>query len=735
LPALKLINNKLINNIIMARKHPIEKMRNFGIVAHVDAGKTTTSERILYYTGESHKIGEVHDGEAVTDWMEQERERGITITAAAISCDYIPTYAAGEKDKSINFNIIDTPGHIDFTAEVKRSMYVLDGAVVVFDAAAGVEPQTETNWRYADEAGVPRICFLNKMDKLGADFETAYKSIQDKLSNKAVRLQIPMGHEEDHVGAIDLLKMKAYTFDGEMGKDVIEGDIPEEYKADAEKYRGELIERIVENNEELMDKYLGGEEIELEILQAELRRAVIATDIFPVMCGSAFKNKGVQLVLDAVVDYLPAPTDLPPVKGINPDTGEEVERKASDDEPLSALAFKLQTDPFVGQLTFIRVYSGVLTSGSTVLNTGTGKKERIGRIVRLMADKREEITEVYTGEIAAVVGAKDLKMSHTLCPADAPIILEEMTFPEPVISARVEPKTKADQEKMGMALSKLSDEDPTFKVHTDEETNETVISGMGELHLDILVDRMRREFGVDAELGRPQVAYRETIQGTADVDNKYIKQTGGRGQYGHVKIKIAPLQPEKVAAEGEKEIKRANNIEREDHFEFINNIKGGVIPAEYMGAIKKGLKEAMSRGVLAGYPMEDISVDLYDGSFHDVDSSEVAFKIAASQALQQAAQQANPAILEPIMKVEVTTPEQFMGDVTGNLNSKRGMVESMDERGNVKVITAKVPLSEMFGYTTQLRSMTEGRANATMEFSNYAVVPKNVADEIIAQRG
>jgi elongation factor G len=719
----------------MARKYPLNKVRNFGIVAHVDAGKTTTSERILYYTGISHKIGEVHDGESVTDWMDQERERGITITAAAISCDYLPTYADGDMEKKVTFNIIDTPGHIDFTAEVKRSMHVLDGAVVVFDAAAGVEPQTETNWRYADEAGVPRICFLNKMDKLGADFETAYASIQSKLSDKAVRLQIPMGHEEDHVGAIDLLKMKAYTYDGEMGINVIEGEIPEQYQADAEKYRGELIERIVENDEELMDKYLGGEEIPYETLQSELRKAVIANHLFPVMCGSAFKNKGVQKVLDAVVDYLPSPIDLPPVKGIHPDTGEEVERAPSDDEPLAALAFKLQTDPFVGQLTFFRVYSGVITSGSTVYNASTGKKERVGRIVRLMADKREEVTEVYTGEIAAVIGAKDLKMSHTLCTAEAPIVLEEMTFPEPVISARVEPKTKADQEKMGLALNKLSDEDPTFKVHTDEETNETVISGMGELHLDILVDRMKREFGVEAELGRPQVAYRETIQGTADVDNKYIKQTGGRGQYGHVKIKIAPMQPLEEAAEGEKEKKVANNIDREDHFEFINNIKGGVIPAEYMGAIKKGLKEAMARGVLAGYMMEDISVDLYDGSFHDVDSSEIAFKIAASQAFQQAAKQANPAILEPVMKVEVTTPEQFMGDVTGNLNSKRGLVESMDDRGNAKVVTAKVPLSEMFGYTTALRSMTEGRANATMEFSHYAVVPKNVADEIISQRG
>ncbi len=717
----------------MARKYPLEKVRNFGIVAHVDAGKTTTSERILYYTGQSHKIGEVHDGEAVTDWMEQEQERGITITAAAISCDWQPSYT-DDPDKRVTFNIIDTPGHIDFTAEVKRSMYVLDGAVVVFDAAAGVEPQTETNWRYADEAGVPRICFLNKMDKLGADFDTAYASIQEKLSDKAIRLQIPMGHEEDHVGAIDLLEMKAYTYEGEMGKDVIAGEIPEEYKADAEKYRGELIEKIVESDEELMDKYLGGEEIDIDTLKAQLRKAVIANEIFPVLCGSAFKNKGVQRVLDAVVDYLPAPTDLPPVVGINPNTGEEEERKPSDDEPLAALAFKLQTDPFVGQLTFVRVYSGILKSGETYFNSTTLKKERIGRIVRLMADKREEVSEIYTGEIAAVVGAKDLKMSHTLCPADKPIVLEAIDFPEPVISARVEPKTKADQEKMGLALSKLADEDPTFKVHTDEETNETVISGMGELHLDILVDRMKREFGVDAELGRPQVAYRETIQGTADVENKYIKQTGGRGQYGHVKIRIAPLQPEEEAVEGEKK-KKVNNIEREEHFEFINNIKGGVIPSEYMGAIKKGLKEAMSRGVLAGFPMEDISVELYDGSYHEVDSSEVAFKVCASQALTEAAKQANPAILEPIMKVEVTTPEQFMGDVNGNLSSRRGVVEGMEARGNTQVITAKVPLSEMFGYTTTLRSMTEGRANMSMEFSHYAVVPQNVADEIIANRG
>ena len=712
----------------MARKYPLSKLRNFGIVAHVDAGKTTTSERILYYTGMSHKIGEVHDGEAVTDWMEQERERGITITAAAISCDWRPTYAKSDDDVH-TFNIIDTPGHIDFTAEVKRSMYVLDGAVVVFDAAAGVEPQTETNWRYADEAKVPRICFLNKMDKLGADFEAAYASIQEKLSKKAVRLQIPMGHEENHIGAIDLLNMKAYTYEGEMGINVIESEIPEEYKADAEKYRAELIERIVENNEELMDKYLGGEEIPYETLKAELRKAVIANEIFPVLCGSAFKNKGVQRVLDAVVDYLPSPLDLPPVKGINPKTGEEEERKPSDDEPLAALAFKLQSDPFVGQLTFFRVYSGVMKSGSYVYNSTTGKKERIGRIVRLMADKREEVDEVYAGEIAAAVGLKDTKTSHTLCDESRPIILEEMTFPEPVISARIEPATKADQEKMGIALSKLADEDPTFKVHTDPETLETIISGMGELHLDILVDRLNREFNVDAKLGKPQVAYRETIQSEAEGEEKYVKQTGGRGQYGHVKIRIKPLEELPEGAEVPK------NVHREEGFEFINNIKGGVIPAEYITPVRKGIQEAMERGIVAGYPMVNVSVELFDGSYHDVDSSEVAFKIAGSQAFQKAAQQANPVLLEPIMKLEITTPEEYMGDVTGNINSMRGQIEGMDERGGAKVIRAMVPLAELFGYTTNLRSMTQGRANASMEFDHYAVVPKNVADEIIANRG
>ncbi|MAJ97327.1 MAG: elongation factor G [Parcubacteria group bacterium] len=712
----------------MARKLPLDKLRNFGIVAHVDAGKTTTSERVLFYTGMSHKIGEVHDGETVTDWMEQERERGITITAAAISCDWQPTYDREDESKKHAFNIIDTPGHIDFTAEVKRSMRVLDGAVVVFDAVAGVEPQSETNWRYAEEANVPRICFINKLDRTGASFERSYQSVLDRLSNKAIRAQIPIGEEDNHEGVVDLLTMKAFRFEGQMGMDIIEGEVPEELKADAEKYRAELVEKIVEQDEEVMNAYLEGTEPSVDELKKLLRKAVIANDVFLVYCGSALKNKGVQLVLDAVVDYLPSPLDLPPVTGTDPKTGEEVSRAPSDEEPLAALAFKLQTDPFVGQLTFFRVYSGVFKSGSYVYNASTGNKERVGRIVRLQADKREEVEEVYTGEIAAAVGLKDTKTSHTLCDEANPIVLEEMTFPEPVVAARIEPKTKQDQEKMGIALNKLSDEDPTFKVSSDPETMETIIAGMGELHLEILVDRMKREFNVEADLGKPQVAYRETIQGNNEAEVKYIKQTGGRGQYGHVKLRIKPLE------EIDPEEKIAKNIDREDHFEFVNNIKGGVIPSEYMPAIKKGIKEAMERGIVAGYAMVDISIDLYDGSFHDVDSSEIAFKIAASQAFQEAAKGAQPVLLEPIMKVEVTTPEQFMGDVNGNLNSMRGQVEGMDDRGNAKVITAKVPLSEMFGYTTTLRSMTEGRANATMEFSHYAVVPHNVAEEIKTAR-
>lgn len=711
----------------MARKHPLEKLRNFGIVAHVDAGKTTTSERVLFYTGMSHKIGEVHDGATVTDWMEQERERGITITAAAISCDWQPTYTKDEAKKH-TFNIIDTPGHIDFTAEVKRSMRVLDGAVVVFDAVAGVEPQSETNWRYAEEANVPRICFINKMDRTGASFERSYKSIQDRLSNKAIRAQLPIGEEENHEGVVDLLSRKSYHFEGTMGMDIVEGEVPENMKADVEKYRGELVEKIVEQDEDAMNAYLEGNEPPYDELKALLRKAVIANDVFLVYTGSALKNKGVQLILDAVVDYLPSPVDLPAIKGIDPKTGDEIERHADDSEPLAALAFKLQTDPFVGQLTFFRVYSGVFKSGSYVYNATTGNKERVGRIVRLQADKREEVEEVYTGEIAAAVGLKDTKTSHTLCDEAKPIILEEMTFPEPVVAARIEPKTKQDQEKMGIALNKLSDEDPTFKVSTDPETLETIIAGMGELHLEILVDRMKREFKVEADLGKPQVAYRETIQGAKEAEIKYIKQTGGRGQYGHVKINIKPLEAIEEGA------KIAKNIDREDHFEFVNSIKGGVIPAEYIPAVRKGVKEAMERGIVAGYSLVDISVDLIDGSYHDVDSSEIAFKIAASQAFQEAARGAKPVLLEPIMKVEVVTPEQFMGDVTGNLSSMRGAVESMDDRGNAKVVTAKVPLSEMFGYTTTLRSMTEGRANATMEFSHYAVVPGNVAEEIKAAR-
>jgi elongation factor G len=717
----------------MNRDYPLEKVRNFGIIAHVDAGKTTTSERVLFYTGSQHKIGEVHEGETTTDWMEQERERGITITSAAITCFWTRTSEKDKKDvsKKYRFNVIDTPGHIDFTAEVKRSMRVLDGAIVVFDGVAGVEPQSETNWRYADEAGVPRVCFINKLDRTGADFERSYATILDRLSKKAIRAQIPMGAEGDFEGVIDLLSMKAYTFTGNMGEDVIEGDVPEQFKADAEKYRADLIERIVENDEAQMQAYLEGNEPSFEDLKKTLRKAIIANEIFPVYAGSALKNKGVQLVLDAVVDYLPSPLDLPPVTGINPKTDEPVQRQPDDSEPFTSLAFKLQTDPFVGALTFFRVYSGTVSAGSYIYNANTGTKERIGRIVRLQADKREEVEKVFTGEIAAFVGLKDTKTSHTLCDEANPIILEQIVFPEPVVSLRIEPKTKADQEKMGMALKKLSDEDPTFRISSDEETAETIIAGMGELHLEILVDRMQREFNVGANVGKPQVAYRETIMGTADVDNKYIKQTGGKGQYGHVKIKLKHLEP---LTEAQEEKGVAKNITREDHFEFINNIKGGVIPQEYIPAVEKGIRESLGRGILAGYPIVDVSVELYDGSSHDVDSSEIAFKIAASQAFQEAALKAKPVILEPIMRVEVVIPEQFMGDITGNLSGKRGAIEGMEDRGMNKVVNAKVPLSEMFGYTTTLRSMTEGRGSMTMEFDHYEVVPSNVAQEIIAAR-
>ena len=712
----------------MTRKFPLEKLRNFGIVAHVDAGKTTTSERVLFYTGMSHKIGEVHDGAATMDWMEQEQERGITITSAATTAFWTPSYDPTNEDKKHRFNIIDTPGHVDFTAEVERSLKVLDGGITVFDGVAGVEPQSETVWRQADKYKVPRICFINKLDRTGASFEHSFETIIDRLTKDAVRMQIPMGLEESHEGVVDLLKMKGYKFEGNMGSDIKEVEIPENLKADAKKFRDELIEKIVENDEDTMNRYLGGEDVPIDELKALLRKSVIANEIVPVFCGSALKNKGVQLLLDAVVDYLPSPVDVPPIKGIDPKTEEEMERISSDDEPFAALAFKLQTDPFVGQLTYFRVYSGSVTAGTYIYNSTTGDKERLGRILRMHANDREDVKTVYAGEIAAAVGLKGTKTSDTLCDIDRPIVLDRIEFAEPVVSLRIEPKTKADQEKMGIALSKLSAEDPTFRVTTDNETMETVIWGMGELHLDIIVDRMKREFSVEANTGKPQVAYKETITKDSEAEVKYIKQSGGKGQYGHVKIRIGKLD----YSVDEKDLKK--NVKRSGDFEFVNNIKGGSIPQEFIPAVEKGLKEGMARGVVAGYQLVDITVDLYDGSSHDVDSSEIAFKIAASQALQDAAKRANPALLEPIMKVEVVTPDQFMGDITGNISSKRGQIEGMDDKGMYKVVRAKVPLSEMFGYITTLRSMTEGRANFTMEFDHYEIVPKNVADEIVENR-
>ncbi len=715
----------------MNRDYPLEKTRNFGVIAHIDAGKTTTSERILFYTGMSHKIGEVHEGAATMDWMEQEKERGITITSAATTCFWTPTYVSDKKDiaKKYRFNVIDTPGHIDFTIEVRRSLRVLDGALVVFDGVAGVEPQSETNWRYADEGKVPRICFINKLDRTGASFERSYASILDRLTKNAVRFQIPIGEEENMQGVIDLLKMKAYYFEGNMGTDVMERDIPENLKADAEKYHAILIEKIVENDEAMMMEFLDGKtEFDIDALKKVARKATIANDLVPVFAGTALKNKGVQLALDGVVDYLPAPTDLADNKGINPDTGAEEIRKASDSEPLSALAFKVATDPFVGQLIFFRVYSGTIEAGSYILNTRTGNKERIGRILRMHANEREEVKKVFAGEIAAAVGLKDTTTSDTLCDPAHPIVLEEIKIPEPVVSLKIEPKTKADQEKMGMALNRLAAEDPTFRVTTDPETADTIIWGMGELHLDIIVDRMKREFAVEANVGRPQVAYKETITGTAEVDNKYVKQSGGKGQYGHVKIRIKPMDLD-VSLED-----LPKNVKRSEGFEFVNNIKGGVIPQEFIAPVEKGLKEGMQRGVLAGYQMVNISADLFDGSSHDVDSSEIAFKVAASQAMQEALAKASPVILEPMMKVEVTIPEKFLGDITGNVSSKRGMIEGVDDRGMVKAVRAIMPLAEMFGYMNSLRSMTEGRGSFTMEFTRYDIVPRNVADEIIKAR-
>jgi elongation factor G len=714
----------------MARDFPLNKTRNFGIIAHIDAGKTTTSERVLFYTGVSHKIGEVHEGATVMDWMEQERERGITITSAATTAFWSPTTAKDRDDKNnkYRFNLIDTPGHIDFTIEVKRSLRVLDGAVVVFDAVAGVEPQSETNWRYASDGNVPRICFINKLDRMGGSYDKSFASILERLSKSAVQMQMPIGSEENFSGIIDLMQMKMVTFEGDKGKDVGYVDIPAEYIEEAKTRRAAMIEKIVETDEEMMMGFLDGKEFSTEELKSAVRKATIANKLFPVFCGSALKNKGVQLVLDAVVEYLPSPLDIPEPHGIDPRTNEDITRQVSDTAPLSALAFKIQSDPFVGTLTYFRVYSGTLTAGSYVYNATKDRQERIGRIVRMHANEREEVKEVYAGEIAAAVGLKDTTTSDSLCDQANPIVLDRIIIPEPVISMRVEPKTKADQEKMGMALSRLAQEDPTFRVTSDSETNETIISGMGELHLDIIVDRMKREFNVEANTGKPQVAFREAVQGESEAEGKYIKQSGGRGQYGHVRIRIKPIDYNVPDEDLPK------NTKRYDHFEFVNSIKGGAVPQEFIPAVEKGLKETMDRGVLAGFKMVDVSCELYDGSFHEVDSSEIAFKLAAGMALQEAVQRAKPVILEPIMKVEVVTPDKFYGDVTGNLSSKRGQIEGMDERGMDKVVKALVPLSEMFGYATNLRSMTEGRATFTMEFGKYDVVPNNIAKEIQESR-
>jgi elongation factor G len=683
------------------------KLRNFGIIAHIDAGKTTTTERILFYTGKNYKIGEVHEGEATMDWMEQERERGITITSAATTCSW----------KECRYNIIDTPGHVDFTAEVERSLRVLDGGVVVFDGSQGVEPQSETVWRQADKYNVPRMAFVNKMDKIGADFFMSLDSIHQRLSPNAVAAQLPIGFENTFSGVVDLMEMKAYTFEGKHGEIITEIPIPEDLVDQAKKFRHTLVEKIAESDESLTDKYLNGEEISTEELKAGLRKAVINVQLYPVFCGSSLANKGVQLVLDAVNAYLPSPLDVPPVKGINPDNEQEEVRKSDDNEPFSALVFKIMTDPFVGKLAFFRVYSGKAEAGTYVLNSTTGNKERISRLLQMHANSRNEIKEVRAGDIAAIVGLKDARTGQTLCDEKKPIQLENITFPEPVIQIAIEPKTKVDQEKMGIALQKLAEEDPTFQVKSDAETSQTLIAGMGELHLDILVDRMRREFKVEANVGRPQVAYRETIQKEVKAEEKYVKQSGGRGQYGHVLIKLRPA------------------TEPGKSYNFINSVVGGRIPREYIPAVDKGIKEALTRGVIAGYPIVDVEVELYDGSYHDVDSSELAFKVAGSIAFQKGAKMADPVLLEPIMKVEVTTPEEFFGDVMGNLSSKRGQIYETLNRGMAKVIHAYVPLSEMFGYATDLRSMSQGRASSSMEFERYEKVPSNIAEKIVAERG
>ena len=697
----------------MNRDYPLDKVRNFGVIAHIDAGKTTTSERILYYTGMIHKIGEVHEGETTTDWMEQERERGITITAAAITCFWNPTYVPkGDNSRKHRFNVIDTPGHIDFTVEVKRSLRVLDGAVVVFDGVAGVEPQSETNWRYADESNVPRVCFINKLDRMGASFEKSFASIRERLNKAAVRIQIPVGAEENFSGVIDLVRMKYYTFEGEKGDNIIEHEIPADMKAEAEKYRAELVERVAETDDSLMNAYLEGKQFDIETLKAGLRKATLACKVFPVLTGTALKNKGVQLVLDAVVDYLPSPLDIPPVKGHHPDTGEEIIRHADDKEPFTALAFKLQNDPFVGALTFFRVYSGTVEAGSYIYNATTGKKERLSRIVRLQADKREEVAKVYAGEIAAAVGLKDALTSHTLCDENNPIILEAIKFMEPVISLRIEPATKADQEKMGTALRKLANEDPTFRITSNPETGETLIAGMGELHLEIMVDRMKREFGVNANVGKPQVAYRETILGTAEAEHKYIKQSGGKGQYGHVVVKIEPNEKGKGV-------------------EVINEVVGGAIPKEFIKPATDGIYEGANNGTVAGYPVVDVIVRIVDGSFHEVDSSELAFKMAGIFGFKEAMKKANPILLEPIMGVEVTTPEEYQGDLMGDINRRRGQIQGMENKAGACIINAHVPLETLFGYVADIRSLSKGRASASITPSHFEQVPNALLAKIV----
>lgn len=686
----------------MPREFSLEKTRNIGIMAHIDAGKTTTTERILFYTGRIHKVGETHEGASQMDWMEQEQERGITITSAATTAQW----------KGHRINIIDTPGHVDFTVEVERSLRVLDGAITVLDAQSGVEPQTETVWRQATTYGVPRIVFVNKMDKVGADFLYATKTVKDRLGANAVPVQLPIGAEDQFEGIIDLVEMHAIYYKDEMGTEMEPTEIPDELKDQAEELRNELIEAVADYDEDIMMKYLEGEEITVDELKAAIRKATLSVEFYPVFCGSAFKNRGVQLLLDGVVDYLPAPTDIPAIKGVVPGTEEEIERKADDNEPFAALAFKVMTDPYVGKLTFFRVYSGTLKSGSYVLNSVKNKKERIGRILQMHANHREEIDEIYCGDIAAAVGLKDTSTGDTLCDEKHPVILESMEFPEPVISVAIEPKTKADQDKMGIALGKLQEEDPTFTAETDPETGQTIISGMGELHLDVIVDRLKREFKVEANVGAPQVAYRETFRKEAEVEGKFIRQSGGRGQYGHVWIRFSPNEQGKG-------------------FEFVDSIVGGVVPREYIPSVEQGIKEAMESGVLAGYPLIDIKAELYDGSYHEVDSSEMAFKIAASMAVRAAKDKCDPVLLEPIMKVEIVIPEEYMGDIIGDITSRRGRVDGMEARGNAQLVRAFVPLAEMFGYATALRSNTQGRGTYTMVFDHYAEVPKSIADEII----